>query len=326
MRLATGYRLSQMLHVAAKLGIADLLAGGPQGCDELARQSGAHAPSLRRAMRALAGAGVFHEQADGRFAITPLAEPLRSDVPGSVRGYAIMQGESWIWDTWGRALHSIRTGEPAFKHVHGADIFTYLERDPEAAAIFNAGMTGRAASADVAVARAYDFSGARTIVDVGGGHGLLLLAILEAYPDARGVLLEVPSVAAGARERITAAGLAGRCEVVGGDFFASVPPAGDFYLLANVIHDWDDERAVAILRSCHRAMANGGRVLIIEAVLPTGNEPHPGKVGDLQMLVITGGRERTEAEYRALLTTSGFRPTQVIPTASVVSAVEGIRE
>jgi hypothetical protein len=247
-------------------------------------------------------------------------------VPGSVRGYIIMQGEAWIWDAWGRALHSVRTGEPAFTHLHGMDAFAYLEGHPEAAATFNAGMTGRAASADVAVARTYDFSGVRTIVDVGGGHGLLLSTILEAYPAARGILLDLPSVAAGARERIAAAGLAGRCDVIAGDFFASVPPGGDCYLLANVIHDWDDDRAVAILRSCQRAMADGGRVLIIEAVLPTGNEPHPGKVGDLQMLVITGGRERTAAEYRALLTAGGFRSGRVVPTASPVSVVEGIRE
>jgi SAM-dependent methyltransferase len=326
MRLITGYRLSQMVHVAATLGIADLLASGPKGCAELAQLSGTHAPSLYRALRALAGAGIFREQADGRFALNALAEPLRSDVPGSVRGYAIMQGEGWIWDAWGRALHSVRTGEPAFNHLHGTDFFPYLEQHPEAAAIFNAGMTGRAASADVAVAHTYDFSDVRTIIDVGGGHGLLLSAILEAYPAARGILLDLPSVAAGARERIAAAGLAEHCEVVGGDFFAAVPTGGDCYVLANVIHDWDDDRAVAILRNCQRAMAPGGRVLIIEAVLPTGNEPHPGKIGDLQMLVISGGRERTEAEYRALLAASDFRPARVIPTASPVSVVEGIRE
>src|ERR1700730_1796218 len=223
LRLATGYRLSQMLHVAAKLGIADLLAAGPQDCEHLAQLSGAHAPSLLRALRALAGAGIFCEQADGSFRLTELAEPLRSEIPGSVRDYVIMQGEDWIWDAWGRALHSVRTGEPAFNHLHGTDIFTYLDRNPDAAAIFNAGMTGRAGSADVAVAHTYDFTGAHTIVDVGGGHGLLLSAILDVYPEARGVLLDLPSVGAGARERIAAAGLAHRCDVIGGDFFVSVP-------------------------------------------------------------------------------------------------------
>ncbi|MBV9356858.1 MAG: methyltransferase, partial [Chloroflexi bacterium] len=270
MRLATGYRLSQMLCVVAKLGIADLLASGPKTCAELGQLTGSHAPSLYRALRALAAAGVFREQADGRFALTASAELLRSDAPGSVRGYAMMQGEDWIWDAWGRALHSVQTGEPAFEHLHGVDFFTYLDRHPEAAAVFNAGMTARAASADVAVAHAYDFSGMHTIVDVGGGHGLLLASILEAHPAARGVLLDIPSVAEGARKRMAAAGLAQRCQVVGGDFFTSVPTGGDCYTLANVIHDWDDERAVAILRKCQHAMAAGGRVLIVEALLSTG--------------------------------------------------------
>jgi len=205
------------------------------------------------------------------------------------------------------------------------DLFTYLEGHPEAAATFNAGMTGRAASADVAVAEAYDFLGMRTIVDVGSGHGLLLAAILQAAPEARGVLLDLPSVAAGAQQRIAAAGLTGRCEIIGGDFFASVPAGGDCYVLANVIHDWDDDRAVAVLRNCYAAMPSGARVLIIEVVLPTGNEPHPGKIADLQMLIISSGRERTVHEYHGLLEASGFTPGQVIPTASTVTVVEGIR-
>jgi hypothetical protein len=222
MRLITAYRLSQMLRVVAKLGIADLLVDGPKTCDELARLSATHATSLYRGLRALAGAGVFSKESGGRFALNAAAEFLRSDVPGSVRGYAIMQGEDWVWNAWGQALHAVRTGEPAFNHVYDMDLFAYLEGHAEAAATFNAGMTGRAASADVAAAEAYDFSGMHTIVDVGGGHGLLLSAILQAAPEARGVLLDLPSVAAGAHQRLLAAGLADRSEVVGGDFFASV--------------------------------------------------------------------------------------------------------
>jgi hypothetical protein len=326
MRLTIGYRVSQMLYVVAKLAIADLLAGGPRTCQELARLTDSDAPSLYRVLRALADTGVFREQADGHFTLTASAELLRSEVPGSVRGYVIMQGEDWIWDAWGRALHSVQTGEPAFNQLYGVDFFTYLDGHPDAAEVFNSGMTGRAAAADVTVVQAYDFSGMRTIVDIGGGHGLLLSSILESYPAARGELLELRSVADGAREGIAAAGLAARCKVVGGDFFTSVPNGGDCYILANVIHDWDDEPAVAILRNCHRAMATGARVLIIEALLPTGNEPHPGKIGDLQMLVISGGRERAEAEYGVLLVSSGFRLGRVIRAASPVSVVEGIRE
>jgi predicted O-methyltransferase YrrM len=186
-------------------------------------------------------------------------------------------------------------------------------------------MTGRAASADVAIASDYDFSDVRTIVDVGGGHGLMLAAILRAWPQMRGVLLDRPSVAEGARERVAAAGLADRCQVLGGDFFESVPSGSDCYVLANVIHDWDDDRAVAILQVCHAAMQPGSRILIVEAILPAGNAPHPGKIGDVQMLVITGGQERTEHQFRTLLTSSGFTPSRVVPTASPVSVVEGRR-
>ena len=322
-RIATGYRLSQMLYVAASLGIADLLAAGPKSCADLAQSTGTHASSLHRALRALAGAGIFREEADGQFALTALAEPLRSDVPGSVRDYAIMQGQEWLWDAWGRAMHSVQTGDPAFSELHGMSIFSYLERHPDAATVFNAGMTSRAASADVSAAHVFDFSSARMIVDVGGGHGALLSTILQAYPAARGVLLDRPAVVAGARERMTAAGVADRCEVIGGDFFASVPAGGDCYVLSNVIHDWDDRSASAILRNCAGAMANGGRVLVIEAVLPTGNDPHPGKIADVQMLVLTGGRERTEREFRTLLNASGFMSTRILPTPSVVSIIEG---
>ena len=324
-RLATCYRLSQMLHIVAKLGIADLLATGPKSCQELAQSTGTHATSLHRALRALARAGVFREEANGQFALTALAEPLRSDAPGLVHGYAMMQGEEWVWDAWGRAMHSVQTGEPAFNQLHGMDFFAYLDRYPDAAAAFNAGMTGRAAAADVSVADAYPFSNAGTIVDVGGGHGLLLSTILSEYPSARGILVDVPSVAVGAQERIIAAGLAERCEVIGGDFFTTVPSGAQYYLLANVIHDWDDDRASAILRNCAQAMDEGGRVLVIETVLPTGNDPHPGKIADLQMLVMTGGRERTEPDYRGLLEKSGFSSVRVLPTATAVSVIEAER-
>jgi hypothetical protein len=238
----------------------------------------------------------------------------------------MMQCEDWIWSAWGQALYSVQTGEPAFNRAFGTDLFTYLDSHSDAAAIFNSGMTGRAAAADVAVAEAYDFSGARTIVDVGGGHGLLLSAILAAAPSARGILLDLPSVASGAREHLTRGGVGERCEIVGGDFFTSVPAGGDVYTLSNVIHDWNDERAAAILRNVRAAMAPGARVLIIETLLPPGNEPHPGKIADLQMLIISGGRERTLDEYHTLLGSSGLAPGRVIATDSPVSVVEAIEE
>ncbi|MDP8923133.1 MAG: acetylserotonin O-methyltransferase [Chloroflexota bacterium] len=326
LRLMGGARVTQMLHIAAKLGIADLLAEGLRNCDELARLTDTHAPSLYRALRVLATVGIFAEVGERAFELTPLAQLLRSDAPGSARNYVIMQGEPWMWQAWGDAMHSVRTGEPAFEHVHGIDFFGYLAREPEAAVVFNAAMTGRAGMADVTVARAYDFSDAGVVCDVGGGHGVLLTTILEAHPGVRGILFDQPAVIDGARARIDAAGLAGRCDLVAGDFFEAVPAGADVYVMSNVIHDWDDERALVILRSCHQAMAPGGRLLIVETLIPPGNEPHFGKMVDVQMLVLTGGGERTEAEYRALLAAAGFRPTRVIPTPSTVSIIEGIRD
>ncbi len=326
LQLVAGSWIGRAISVAAKLGIADLLGDGPRGCDDLARTVGAHAPTLYRLLRTLASVGVFAEAEGGRFALTPLAECLRTEAPNSIRAYAIMLGEGWFWRPWGDLPHSVATGGSGFEHVFGMSLFEYLGRQPEAAAIYNEAMTNRSRQVNAAVLAACDFSGIHKLVDVGGGHGALLEAILAAHSGMTGVLFDLPQVVEGARGRLGAAGLLDRCELVGGDFFESAPRGGDAYLLKHVLHDWDDERAVAILRSCYRAMARGARLLVVEIVIPPGNGPSFGKMLDLQMLVMYhGGRERTQAEYAALFAAAGFELARVVPTASLANVLEGAR-
>jgi hypothetical protein len=305
-------------------GVADLLRDSPCSSDDLAVACGAHAPTLYRLLRALASVGVFTELDGHRFALTPLAELLRSDAPGSMRALGRMYG-SEQYRAWGELLESVRTGQPAFDRTFGASYFDYLARSPEADAIFNAAMTGWTTQVAEAVIAAYDFSGVDTVVDVGGGHGLLLTTILRAHPAMRGVLFERPHVVKGAQQHLQAAGVTDRCATDGGDFFASVTEGGDVYILAQILHDWDDERCGVILANCHRAMHPAGKLLVVEQVLPPANEPSLGKWLALHMLVMLTGRERTEAEYRDLLGAARFDLTRVIPTFSGASIVEGVR-
>ena len=309
-----GFRTTQLLHVAAKLGIADLVQHEPQSADALAAATSMNAGALRRVLRALASLGLFEETDDGRWRITPLAEPLRSDAPESVRGMAILYGEDWFWRAYGELEHSVVTGEPAFDKVHGAPFFEYLNRHPEAASVFNQAMTGFSRQEATEIVAAYDFSPFRTIVDVGGGQGFLLSAILAANPAARGVLFDQASVVAGRSIE--------RCTIEGGDFFRSAPPGGDLYLLKSIIHDWDDARAETILRNCREAMADHARLLVIERVIPLGNGPAEAKLFDINMMVNLGALERTEREYAALLEQSGLELVRTLPTASPLSVVE----
>lgn len=331
LRLVSGAWTAQAVHVAARLGIADLLADGPKAPDMLAAATGAHGPTLERLLRALASLGVFAEQPDGRFGLTPLADGLRRDAEDSLRDYAVMMGDEWHWRAWGGLLHSVRTGESAFEHAHGRPLFDYLADHPAAGQVFDDAMTSRTRQEVAVVTAAYDWPAAGTVVDVGGGRGALLAAILEARPDTRGVLFDLPHVIEAAREGpVQPAVVAARCELVAGSFFEHVPAGGDLYLLKRVLHDWDDERAAAILSCCRRAMGSLGRLLVIEHVLPPGNEPSWGKLLDLQMLVLTqGGRERDEAGFRSLLASAGLRLQRVVPagpTASLVEAVAGEAE
>ena len=322
MRLLSGAWVAQAIFVAAKLGIADLLREGPRSAADLAAAAGAHAPSLHRVLRALAGIGIFAADAQGRFALTPMAEPLRSDAPGSLRAYAVMNGERWVWRSWGEIEHSVRTGRPAFEHVFGAPLFEYYAAHPEAGRVSSDALRALSAADDAAILAAYDFPAGGTVVDVGGGQGSLLAAVLAARPGLRGVLLDRPPVVEMARGRLEAAGVAGRCDLVAGDFFAAVPAGGDVYLLKKVLHDWGDEDARAILARCRAAMPDTGRLLVAEPVVPEGNRPSEAKWLDLLMLVYAGGRERTEAEHRELLASAGFAPGRVLPTASGVSLIE----
>ncbi len=323
--LTQGALVSQAISVFARLGVADVLAAGPRDAQEIAQLVGAHGSALYRLLRALGDFGIVTELDNRHFALTPLGEVLRSDVPGSLRGWATMVGMPFHRYPWTDLYETIRTGESAFDRVHGTEVFDYLAEHPEDAAIFDAAMTSFSASETASVVEAYDFTGFKTIVDVGGGRGGLLSAVLAANPHVQGVLFDIPTVVAGADEEISSAEVVDRCKVVSGDFFDTVPEGGDAYLLSNVIHDWDDDRAVQILRTCRAAMADTACVLIAEFVLPEGAAASVAKLEDLEMLVMTaGGRQRTEAEYRALFGRAGLRLTRVVPSTGMVSLVEAV--
>lgn len=323
LQMMTGYWVSQAIYVAAKLGIADMLAEGPVDVDLLAEASESHAPSLRRVLRALATVDVFTEPTPGSFALRPLGELLRTDLPGSMRSLGIMYAEEQ-YQAWGEALHSVKTGETAFPRQFGMDYFPYLADHPESNRVFNEAMTGFTAQLVGGVLEAYDFSSLGTVMDVGGSYGTMLAAILRRNPGIRGILFDQPHVVADADAHLAAEGLADRCTTVGGDFFTEVPSGADAYVLAQILHDWDDERCTVILEQCRRAMAADGKLLVIELVLPENENPFFGKWLDLHMMVLLGARERTESEYAALLASAGFELTRVIPTTSGTSIVEAI--
>lgn len=322
--MITGFQLSQAICLAAKLGIADLLKDGPRTSHDLAQQTGTHARSLYRVLRALASRGIFAEDQEGRFGLTPLAETLQTDVPGSVRAMAMMTDMDW--QPWGELAYSVQTGKPASAHVYGLSLFEYLEQHPEDAEIFNKAMTGVTSQFTVAVANTYDFSTIKTLVDVGGGYGQLVGMLLKRNPHMRGILFDLPAVIAGADKLLIAYEVADRCQLVSGDFFEAVPTGGDAYILKSVIHDWDDARAIQILKSIHRTMPDHSRLLLVEQVIPPGNVPSFGKMIDLEMMVMTNsGRERTEAELYMLLETAGFSVTALIATQVPVWIVEAQR-
>ncbi|MHB8577389.1 MAG: methyltransferase [Dehalococcoidia bacterium] len=315
------YGSAQVVHVAAQLGLADLLADGPRRIEELAAATSTHAPSLARLLRMLAALGIIAEDSDGRISLTAYGTPLRRGVPGSVRDRVLFLAGDWYWRSWGELLYSVRTGEPAFDHVFGTSNFAYWEREPEVGAIHDAFFSETARTVTPSLVAAYDYSRFGTIADIGGNEGPLLAAILMANPGLRGILFDLPHVVAGAPAVLAAAGVADRCMIVGGDFFTAVPAGADVYLLKYIIHDWDDERALSILRRCRAAMDVGATLLLIEQLLPerfeTGKAAVPAARVDLLMLVLSpGGRERTVAQFRGLLAAAGFALQQVIPTGS----------
>ncbi len=320
-QLMTSMWAAQAIYVFARLELADALADRPRTSDELATQCGAHAPSIHRLLRALTSVGIVTSDGD-QFALTDRGAYLRRDHPQSVRAAALVWGSPEVWGAWGDLFQSVQTGDAAFPRVNGADLFSYFSAHPEKGQTFNEFMARGGAARHLAVAASYDYSHAKTIVDLGGGDGGLLAAILKAYPAALGVLFDLPAGLTGAAVALQQAEVLERCSLVEGDFFLQVPENGDVYLLSRILHDWDDERAAAILQTCRRSMPKDARLLIAEIVLPTGVLSPWAAFNDLNMLIWTIGKERTEAEFARLLTDSGFRLIQVVPTDTGPSVLE----
>jgi ubiquinone/menaquinone biosynthesis C-methylase UbiE len=323
-QMATAYWVSRAIYVAAQLGIADLLKDGPRDAEALAAATGTYAPAVGRVLRSLASVGLFKSDAQGRFSLTPLGAALQSDAPGAARSTVIALSGTFFWAAWGEVLHSVRTGETGLEKALGVSEYEYLAQHPEDASHFNAAMIGYHGEEPAAIVEAYDFSGSGTVVDVGGGSGNLLGTILTANPSLRGVLLDLPQVLSDARHKLEATGVADRCEFVGRDFLQGVTEGGDVYIVSHCIHNWDEVSCVQILANCRRAMAPRGRLLIVEAVIRAGDEPDPAKILDLAMLLVPGGQERTEREYRDLLKKAGFRLTRVVPTRTSASIIEAV--
>jgi len=320
--LLQGFRVSQAIHVFAVLGVADQLADGARASDDLAARVGAHPPTLYRLMRALASIGVLREEPERRFVLTPLGDCLRSDAPEPLgRGAHFSQ----MWQPWGALLHSVRTGESAFRHVHGVSLWEYIARDPEQGAIFDASMTSGSRRHAGAVLAAYDFGRFAIIVDVAGGRGALLAAILNAHPAAHGVLFDQPHVVAHAGPVLEAAGVRERCRIVEGSFFDAVPDGGDAYVLKLILHDWEDEQALAILRACRQAMGPRPRatLVVVDRLVGPPNEDPDAKFNDLHMLVGPFGQERSREEFATLFAAAGFRLVSAAPTETGLSVIEG---
>ncbi len=324
-QLIQGFQVTQCIYVAAKLGIADLLKDGPCSSEDLAQATVTHAPSLYRVLRLLTAVDLLTEGEAHSFALTPLGAYLQTGVPGSMHDTVLCYGDKPFWQAWGDLLHRVETGETSFQHIFGLSLFDFNKQHPEHATRFNNMMTEWTASVAPTVAAAYDFSVIQTLVDVGGGHGQMLASILQVHPTLHGVLFDLPYVVAGASPLLEVAGVASRCEVIGGDAFTAVPAGYDTYLLSRVIHDWDDERAIALLTRCHQAMQPRGKVLLVERVILTGSTSQVLVLeSDVQMLVMAGGKERTDAEYGALLSAAGFELTRliaVLPPFYVIEAV-----
>ena len=324
LRMIWGTHVSRAVYVVAALGIADLLAGGPMTAAQLAQATQAHEPSLYRVLRLLASLGVLTEHDHRSFSLTVLGERLRADVPASMRSWAMLVDSAGGLRSWEPIIEMVKTGKPGLDIAYGMGLFEFLAAHPDLAQKFQAAMSDRTAAFAPSVAAGYDFSPMRTVADIGGGKGTLLATILRAYGHLRGVLFDRPSVVADAAEVFRAASIADRCEIVPGDFFQSVPDGADAYILANVLHDWDDADSVRILGACRRAMAKDGRVLIVERLIPDDPaDAVPVLLSDLTMLVVTGGRERTNAEYGQLLAEAGLSLAKVQPVAAPFGVIEG---
>jgi hypothetical protein len=323
LQLIVGKWVTQAIYTAAELAIADRLKDGPRASAEVARDCGANEDAMYRLMRALANVGVLEEREGRAFALTPMGEFLCSDTPFSLRGFARFVGYEPSWKAWGEMVHSVRTGEPGFERAFGQNLFDWFVKHPDESAVFDEAMTGVSSTQAAAVAEAFDFSPIAVLADVGGGRGSLLATILDRNPRMKGVLFDLPHVVAGAPPLLRERGVADRVRVESGSFLESAPAGVDAIIMKHIIHDWNDADSVRILQSCHRALSKGGRVLVVEAIVPPPGQPGWAKLLDLEMLALTPrGRERTEQEFAQLFAAAGFRLTRVVPTASMVSLVE----
>lgn len=321
-RMLSGGQVAQVICVAARLGLSDLLAERSRTVGELAEATSTHEPSLRRLMRALEALGLYERDADERFLNTALGSALRTGALGGAAEWARQAGRPYVWNTWSRLFESIHTGQNTFTAVHGMSIWQWREEHAEDRQAFDAAMVGITRAVIDSVVAAYDFSRFGTVVDIGGGHGALLGAVLATYPSVRGVLFDQPTALRGAQELMAEVGVAERCELVGGDFFESVPSGVDAYVLKSVIHDWEDEESIAILRTCRQAAAPGASLLLVEQLLDRATNPLGVALADINMFVLPGGRERTSDEYGALLAAAGWSLTRIVPTTTDFSVVE----
>lgn len=328
LQMMNAYRLSQNISVAAQLGIADLLADKPKSVVELAQETKAHPQSLYRLLRTLASFDIFAEIEDQKFCLTPRASLLKSNAPGSLRGYAIVMGEEWHWQMWKDILHSVKTGESAFEDVYGMGFEDYLKQHPEVAKNFDAAMKGALTMSDRSILGSYDFSGFNKVVDIasgGQGDGELIATILQKNPGVTGINFDTPTRTEGAKAAVESKSVGDRCEFIGGDFLESVPSGGDAYIVKNLIHDYNDEKAGLILSNLRQAIADNGKLLIIEMIVPPGNEPSLAKILDVEAMIMTPGAiERTAEEYGQLLSQAGFEIDRIIPTKSPMSIIEAI--
>ena len=324
LELASGFVATHAVYAAARLGIADVLANGPLSAEKVAAEVGASPDATHRLLRACTTFGVFSEDPEGRFGLTPLAHGLRSGTRDSMLPVILMLGDPRYQGPWGQLTHTVETGRPGAEEVLGKPMWEYLDEDPEFAATFNDAMTRLSALDWPTVEAAYDFTRFSTIVDIGGGHGQLLALMLGASPSANGVLLEREAVVGAAENHLREAGVLSRCRIEAGSFFETAPADGDLYVMRRVIHDFDDEQAAAILVNVRRQMPRGSTLLLLESVVPTGNTPHVSKTLDLDMMIFVGGRERTEREFVTLIDRAGFRMTRVVPTISTISLIEAV--
>ena len=320
--MITGYWISQAVGTAAKLGISDQLVEGPRSSTQVAEAVGADPAALFRLMRMLASVGVFTMDHQERYALTPLGETLRSNVPGSVRNFAIAETATGHWLPWGKMYEAITTGKPMCQSALGMELWEWYAKNSEEGEYFNGAMGDLSAAASHEVTRVYNFARFRKVVDVGGAHGILLAAILKVNPEMRGVLFDLPHVTATAGSMLEEQGIGQRCEVISGDFFKSVPTGGDLHILKQVIHDWSDAECANLLHNCRQALQPDGKLLLVEMVIPPDNSPSMAQAMDLNMLVLLTGKERTESQYAELLSASGFKLDRIIPTNTPFSVIE----